>query len=50
LLGAIGGALQALVIRQAASAIGPWIEWSAIGGTSAGVYSPSCFSSQAISR
>jgi hypothetical protein len=37
-MGAGAGALQALVLRQAARAVGDWIRWSALAGTTLGGY------------
>jgi hypothetical protein len=37
-MGAAAGALQALVLRQAAREVGNWIRWSALAGTTLGGY------------
>ena len=37
-MGAATGALQALVLRQAAREVGDWIRWSALAGTTLGGY------------
>jgi hypothetical protein len=37
-MGAVVGALQALVLRKAAREVGDWIRWSALAGTTLGGY------------
>jgi hypothetical protein len=37
-IGSVTGALQALVLHKAAHAVGDWIRWSALAGTTFGAY------------